>query len=534
MNPGWTTTASAEDATAATRGPELGRILDARYRLDRILGAGGVGVVYEAFDLRETQSVALKMLREGYEDSEAMRRRFDREAKALQTLRHPRIVPLLDHGFAEGTPYLVMERLDGQALDERLETALPSPTRALELFGQFLEGLSFVHQAGIVHRDIKPANLFLVGDGLRLLDFGLAKMLVVDDADEGPREATLTRAGTILGTPAYMAPEQAAGSPVAMAADVYSAGVLLFELLTGRPPFVEARRTDLLRAHLVQPVPDPGDLRRGLRLSRELQALLLRALAKEPQERFQDAGAMLAAFRELGDGAAHYERPEDPDVTREIHEQPSPLRLANEGTPAPPGPPRRSNPMLAAAGVVAAGAVLLGVWRFAGPTQDAPEQPESVAAPAAPAEPADPSPTLEQLPEPLQRQADALEGPRLNRNAHRQLRSYQRAHPDDARPSLLIAGDLSRRGLHTKAVERYRLAVHRDHDATRFPALLEGLVAAAADEESHRVATAALEELFDDPALPIAALQSALAETENRTERRLLRRAKRRLEREAP
>jgi serine/threonine-protein kinase len=277
----------------------VGRIVDARYRIDGKLGEGGIGVVYRAEHLALGRAVAIKVLLDELAAMPDQRARFVREAKALSALSHPHVVPINDFGIADGMPYLVMELLEGRTLEQLLAAEGPlEPARALDIFRQMLRGLAFAHSRGIAHRDLKPGNVFLQSlpdhaDHVRLLDFGLAKFFDV----EGSRtDETLTKAGIVFGTPAYMAPEQATGEAADARADVYGAGVMLFELLTNRRPFQAASRADLLRAHLVTSPPRPEALRPGLALAPELSALLDRALAKDPGARFPDAGALLAAL----------------------------------------------------------------------------------------------------------------------------------------------------------------------------------------------------------------------------------------------
>jgi serine/threonine-protein kinase len=277
----------------------VGRILDGRYRIEGKLGQGGIGVVYRAEHLALGRLVAVKVLLDEVAALPDQRARFVREARVLSALAHPHVVPITDFGIADGMPYLVMELLEGRTLEQLLAAEAPlAPERALDIFRQILRGLSFAHARGIAHRDLKPANVFLqslpdYGDHVRLLDFGLAKFL---DVEGGRSDETLTRAGIVFGTPAYMAPEQAAGETADARADVYGAGVMLFELLTGKRPFYAGSRADLLRAHLLAAPPRPATVRPELVLAPELEALLDRALAKDAGARFTDAGALLAAL----------------------------------------------------------------------------------------------------------------------------------------------------------------------------------------------------------------------------------------------
>ena len=516
----------------------IGRVLDARYRIEEVLGTGGVGVVYRAVHTGLHHDVALKVLRHGYEDIEMLRRRFQREAKVMSQLNHPNIVGLTDYGIADGVPYLVMELLIGRSLDDLLDDeGPPDPAVTVEITRAVVRGLAFAHEQGVLHRDLKPGNVFLqrLPDDphhVKLLDFGLAKILD-DGLDDGSNEPTITKAGTVIGTPAYMAPEQGAGQRVDARADVYSAGVLLFELLSGDPPFEADRRADLLRAHMVSPVPDPAAMRPGLILSRELQALLLKALAKEPADRFQNAAEMLEALDALPESAAALESAQ----SEPTHSSRAPtLRDALEPDRRKPARPKL---WLVAALVVGALAAL--VWLVArGLTAD-PEPEPRVETPTPPppevmelsevvvetVEETPPPPRTNpfdvELPPELAGLAERVQASEsLDREAHQEMRIYQRLHPEDPRPSLLLAHDFVERGAWTQALERYELAQNRNPDARRDPRMLEDFIRAAQIERLHDEASERIARIFGSDAIP--AIEEALARSEDRPKRRRLRR----------
>jgi serine/threonine protein kinase len=270
----------------------MGAVLGGRYRVTTEIGAGGMGVVYGADDLRGGGGVAVKVLDEVWAGDRTVRERFLREMRAGMRLRHPHIVTVLDAGDGPAGTYLVMERLYGQSLSTRLLDGPMSELEALEVVRQCAEALAAVHPEGVVHRDIKPGNLFLVRGGrtvdVRVLDFGLA--LLVD-------EAPLTHAGFVLGTPRYMAPEQVRGRTCAGTADLYSLGVVLFEMLVGRPPFAGDEQ-QLMLQHAAVPPPRVIDLRPDV--SPEVDALVAALLQKSPSARPDSALRVAAEAHRLG------------------------------------------------------------------------------------------------------------------------------------------------------------------------------------------------------------------------------------------
>jgi eukaryotic-like serine/threonine-protein kinase len=286
-------------ATDETPKRELvGEVIEGRYRLTARLGGGAAGSVYRAEDLSGGAPLAIKIWDLSVLDSQTAGR-FHRETKALGTLDHPHIVSIRDYGLLEGMPYLAMELLEGTTLEPLVEAgALPQAT-ALAISAQVLQALAYAHERNVVHRDLKPDNVFLARTAqgalhVKLLDYGLAKFL--EPGDDPMAGNALTKRGTLLGTPLYMAPEQALGRAIDARTDVYAAGCVLFEMLTGQPPFMAPSLTELLRAHLVQPVPRIADLRPQLALAEALQSVLDRALAKQAEQRFANAGEMLRAL----------------------------------------------------------------------------------------------------------------------------------------------------------------------------------------------------------------------------------------------
>jgi serine/threonine protein kinase len=271
------------------------------YLIEKRLGAGATGVVYQATPTDGGRPLAIKVLNDNLGHISALKRRFEREARALAKLKHPHVVHITDFGVDHDITFIAMELLIGETLEDVLQRAPIDPLRAVGVALQTMRGVAFAHQNGIVHRDLKPANIFLrqVAGGIdvvKVLDFGLAKFLEVDELSQ---DATLTRKGRIVGTPAYMAPEQITGVSLDVRADVYAAGVVLYEMLADQRPFSYERRSQLLRAHLFEPVPRIERIRPGLYVHPDLEKLILRALEKDPARRFTDGADMLRALEAL-------------------------------------------------------------------------------------------------------------------------------------------------------------------------------------------------------------------------------------------
>jgi hypothetical protein len=259
-----------------------------RYELGDVLGRGGMSEVRAGRDLRLGRDVAIKLLTTVGADGSRMRERFEAEARAVASLSHPNVVLVFDSGEHDGVPYLVMERLPGRTLADEMAAGPLSPERAVRVTTDVLAALGAAHAAGIVHRDIKPSNVLVCADGaVKVSDFGIAKTAAA---------MTLTDDGTLLGTPGYLAPERLTGEPATPQSDLYSVGVLLYEALSGRPPFEGDSPAQLLRA-IAEGRPVPLQERRPDLPPRLAQAVE-RAMEREPSARFATAAEMSAA---LGD-----------------------------------------------------------------------------------------------------------------------------------------------------------------------------------------------------------------------------------------
>ncbi len=266
------------------------------YRVARLLGVGGMGRVYKGVHPTIGSRVAIKVLSRECTDRRDLVERFFAEAKAVNLIRHESIVNVLDLAMLpDGRPYIIMEYLDGAPLaaiiENAVQTRVPLPLGGLaRLAVEVLDALGAAHGKGIIHRDLKPDNIFIAPSGRpKVLDFGIAKL-----NDSGMTSGS-TRTGSLLGTPHYMSPEQAAGKVVDLRADIYAMGVILFECATGRKPFLAESLFDLLRKHVEEPPPSPRSLRPDL--DPNLEQLILCALAKPPDQRFATAQAMSLALQ---------------------------------------------------------------------------------------------------------------------------------------------------------------------------------------------------------------------------------------------
>jgi serine/threonine-protein kinase len=271
----------------------VGFIVDGRYRIDGVLGTGGMGRVYRAEHTGIGRSVAIKMLHADLGRNPEAAARFQREAMASGRLDHINIVGVSDFGMLEGRPYLVMEALEGESLGHRLERDKVLPWQeAIQILKQVLQGLKHAHDRGVVHRDIKPDNIFLTkkDDALvvKLLDFGIAKLYAGD-----PDDPMSTRTGLTVGTPTYLSPEQAVGAAITPPSDLYSATVVLYEMLAGRPPFDDDDPVARATAHVTRPPPTLASVVPQLAIPPALDAIVQQGLKKSVSERIPTAAAYL-------------------------------------------------------------------------------------------------------------------------------------------------------------------------------------------------------------------------------------------------
>ena len=276
-----------------TLNPSFASALADRYRIERELGQGGMATVYLAFDIKHERKVAIKVLRPELAASIGPER-FLREIRIAAQLQHPHVLPLLESGEAGGFLFYVMPYVDGESLRDRLARQGELPVHeAIKLIGEITDALSYAHRQGVVHRDIKPDNVMLSGRHALVVDFGVAKAV-----SEASGRNQLTTAGVALGTPAYMAPEQAAADPhLDHRVDIYAVGVMAYELIAGRPPFVGGSPQQILAAHVTE-APDPvSKYRPGI--SPSLEQAIMRCLAKRPADRWQTADELLSQLEPL-------------------------------------------------------------------------------------------------------------------------------------------------------------------------------------------------------------------------------------------
>jgi serine/threonine protein kinase len=311
---------------------QAGQVLDGKYRIVRIIGEGGMGAVYEGENTRIRRRVAIKVLHSGVASSAEMVSRFEREAQVAGTVGNDHILEILDLGaLPSGERYMVMEYLDGQTLTERIKSrGRLAPKEAFGLVKQALEGLSAAHGAGIVHRDLKPENIFILKqkaghkDFVKIIDFGISKFV------EQGASSRMTRTGALMGTPHYMAPEQATGSSeIDQRTDIYAVGIILYEAITGRVPF-EAESFNQLLFEIalakIQParqfLPD---------LDPAVDTIILKATARDPRHRFQSCREFVAAIESWENTGAAVNLP--PDQSIEAIVAATVPRSGGQGTP---------------------------------------------------------------------------------------------------------------------------------------------------------------------------------------------------------
>ena len=303
----------------------IDQVFDGRYKVVRKLGTGGMANVYLAEDQELGRRVAIKMLDDRHAQDEQFVERFRREAKNAAGLSHPNVVSIYDRGQAEGTYYIAMEYLEGRTLKELLVARGPTPIPvAIDYARQILAALGFAHRHGVVHRDIKPHNVAVAPDGrVKVMDFGIARA----------GTSQMTETGSIIGTAQYLSPEQAKGAPVGPTSDIYSVGIVLYEMLTGSVPFTGDTPLEIAMKHL-SATPEPPSEKRS-EVPHELDSIVLRALAKRPEDRYQTAEEMDADLARAARGQAV--APETDEAATRVLSGVGAVTQATEVIRRPPG-----------------------------------------------------------------------------------------------------------------------------------------------------------------------------------------------------
>jgi len=314
-------------------GPQTGRLLGTRYRLETLVASGGMAEVWQGTDEVLRRRVAVKVLHRHLAADDTFVTRFRQEAVAAARLAHPGIVAIYDTCSEDGVEAIVMELVPGQTLRERLDDETPiDPWQAAGLAAQVAEALEAAHGAGLVHRDVKPANILLPGDGrVKVADFGIAK---------AAEEADLTQPGLMVGTAKYLAPEQVEGRPVDGRTDTYSLGVVLYEMLCGRPPFQERTDAATALARLHRDPLRPRQVRPSV--PKPLEDIVGRAMAREPQHRFDRAADLRAALLAAG-ATPNPDADLSATTVTALPPRPAPAPIA-QGVPAPPPAPPTAAP----------------------------------------------------------------------------------------------------------------------------------------------------------------------------------------------
>ena len=340
-----------------SRLPQPGDLIADRYELEELVGSGGMSDVFRARDNQLDRRVAIKILHDRYAGDPEYLTRFRTEARSVARLSHPNIVTVIDRGEDAGRQYIVFEHVDGENLKELVQRSGRLPVRrAIELALAVADGLAFAHQEGLVHRDVKPQNVLLSREGeIKVTDFGIARSLEVEHG--------VTQTGTVLGTGEYLAPEQASGKPISPATDVYSLGVVLWEMLAGEVPFSGENFVAVALRHVNEPVPRLRETRPDV--SPRLASAVERSLAKDPAERFPSMAALADELRAcLVDDEAPA-APEDAALTLITRPAPAPVPARARRRRS-----RRRPLGYALLALVAGGAALAAVLLFAGSSQD--------------------------------------------------------------------------------------------------------------------------------------------------------------------
>ena len=293
-----------QDPDIASLDPMPGRVIAGNFRIEKLIGAGAMGNVYKALQLSLNKPVAVKILHHHLHKDDRLVARFKREAKSASLLNHPNSIQIIDSGEdGDGTLYIAMELLTGRDLAHVIRDDFPMPLlRVARVMTQVLNALDEAHAQGVVHRDLKPSNIMLIErrgekDFVKVCDFGIAKATLGEAEDD--RSAMLTVQGLVCGTPEYMSPEQARAEPLDGRADLYSAAVILYQLVTGDIPFRADSAMGIISRHLVEPPTPPSERRPDLALPAAVDQIVLRGLEKNRELRFETAVAFRDAIETM-------------------------------------------------------------------------------------------------------------------------------------------------------------------------------------------------------------------------------------------
>jgi serine/threonine protein kinase len=310
-----------EEVVDRTSDSMVGRTIADKYTILSVLGGGGMGTVYLARQSPMNREVAIKIINAELADSEQYLTRFAREAERLGALEHAHIIPVIDYGQSDGVTYLVMALKKGGNLGDVIKRERPPIKEVQRYVAEIASALDYAHVRGIIHRDLKPANILLDGErNTFLTDFGIARKL---------GETKLTAQGMVVGSPTYMAPEAWRGEEASAETDVYSLGVILYELLTGKPPYFDKMPARLMLMHISEPIPPLTQERPDL--SPYIEAVVTQALAKEREERFHSATELANALKVA-------------IVKTATHQRQAPVRADDDGTAILPSTPIATPP----------------------------------------------------------------------------------------------------------------------------------------------------------------------------------------------
>ena len=480
--------------------PLIGSVVGDRYRVVSRLGVGGMGAVYRAEHTMMRKDLAIKVLLPEFGGKEEFVRRFEREAESASRLTHPNIITVTDFGRTkEGSLFLAMEFLAGESLSHVIKGGPLPQERALAVVRQILRGLEHAHAAGIVHRDLKPDNIMLVErdgqpDVVKILDFGIAKV-TEPVSGRGVGVTALTQAGMIFGTPEYLSPEQALAEVVDPRADLYAAGVILFEMLAGRKPFESDDKVKLISMHLAHAPPRLREANPNIDVPVALEQVVLQALEKSRENRFATATAFLQA---LDDAEALAEAGAELGVD-----------AGGLGVPAPPGALDRLGRFLSGGRALALALAVVAVASVVVYRRGSQHR-------VLVSKPARPAPAPPALADRLKKIEAALESGNTTQ-ARLALEHELSERPRDARVRYMLGRVAFAEGKHAEALAQYREAITLDAGFRGDPVLLEHLEQALGEP---RNAEAALDLAIDKVGAPAADLLVKVANESGELARR--------------